>query len=123
RLPVREARLEPFEPVARQVVRNPGRGLPLRIERDQLARQLPRRLARPGLDQLPRLAAEARERGRAGVRADVARDLPDLLVRHVEAVVAAEGEEQVVAGDAGDRLRLEAEQLADAVVLVDDVVA
>ncbi len=41
----------------------------------------------------------------------------------VEAVVALEGEEEVVARDAGDRLRLEAEQLADAVILVDDVVA
>ena len=44
-------------------------------------------------------------------------------MRDVEPVVAAEGEEEVVARDAGDRLRLEAEQLADAVVLVDDVVA
>ena len=57
------------------------------------------------------------------VGADVARDLPDLLVRDVEAVVAPEGEEEVVARDARDGLRLEAEQLADAVVLVDDVVA
>src|SRR4029453_7421113 len=47
----------------------------------------------------------------------------DLLVRHVEPVVAAEGDEEVVARDAGDRSRLEAEQLADAVVLVDDIVA
>ena len=57
------------------------------------------------------------------VGADVARDLADLLVRDVDAVVAAEAEQQVVAGDAGDLLRLEAEQLGDAVVLVDDVVA
>src|SRR5262249_5396707 len=34
-----------------------------------------------------------------------------------------EREQQVVARDAGDGLRLEAEQLPDAVVLVDDVVA
>ncbi len=40
-----------------------------------------------------------------------------------DAVVAAEAEQQVVAGDAGDLLRLEAEQPRDAVVLVDDVVA
>ena len=44
-------------------------------------------------------------------------------MRDVEAVVAAEREQQVVARDAGDLLRLEAEQLADAVILVDDVVA
>ena len=44
-------------------------------------------------------------------------------MRDVEPVVAAEGEEEVVAGDAGDLLRLEPEELADAVVLVDDVVA
>ena len=44
-------------------------------------------------------------------------------MRDVEAVVAAEREEEVVARDARDRLRLEAEELADAVVLVDDVVA
>jgi hypothetical protein len=44
-------------------------------------------------------------------------------VRHVEPVVAAEGEAEVVARDARDLARLEAEQLADAVVLVNDVVA
>ena len=44
-------------------------------------------------------------------------------MRDVEPVVPPEGEEEVVAGDAGDLLRLEAEQLPDAVVLVDDVVA
>ena len=44
-------------------------------------------------------------------------------MRDVEAVVTPESKEQVVAGDTRDRLRLEAEQLADAVVLVDDVVA
>ena len=44
-------------------------------------------------------------------------------MRDVEPVVAAEAEEEVVARDLGDRLRLEAEQLADAVVLVDDEVA
>ena len=44
-------------------------------------------------------------------------------MRDVEPVVAAEAEEEVVARDARDLLRLEAEQLADAVVLVHDVVA
>ena len=44
-------------------------------------------------------------------------------MRDVEPVLAAEAEEEVVARDAGDLLRLEAEELADAVVLVDDEVA
>jgi hypothetical protein len=44
-------------------------------------------------------------------------------VRDVQAVVAAEAEEEVVARDPGDGLGLEAEQLADAVVFMDDVVA
>src|SRR5207245_2913376 len=98
------------------------RRLPLGVERDQLAGELARGLARAGLDQLPGLAAELGQRRRPGVGADVARDLADLLVRNVEPVVAAESDEEIVARDAGDRLRLEAEQLADAVVLVHDVV-
>jgi hypothetical protein len=57
------------------------------------------------------------------VGADIARDLGDLLVRDVEAVVALEGEEEVVARDAGDRLRLEPVELPDAVIFVHDVVA
>ena len=44
-------------------------------------------------------------------------------MRDVEAVLAPEGEEEVVARDPRDLLRLEAEQLPDAVVLVDDEVA
>ncbi len=43
-------------------------------------------------------------------------------MRHVQPVLSAEREQQIVARDPPDRLRLEAEQLADAVVLVDDVV-
>ena len=38
-------------------------------------------------------------------------------MRDVEAVLAAEGEEEVVAGDAGDVLRLEPEETPDAVIL------
>ena len=44
-------------------------------------------------------------------------------MRNVEAVFAAKRELEVVARDAGNLARLEAEQLADAVVLVDDVVS
>ena len=97
--------------------------LALRVEDEQLTRE--RLRARPGaiLDRLPRLPAELGERRRVAVGADVARDLGDLLVRDVQPVVALEGEEQVVPRDPGDRLRLEPQQLADAVILVDDVVA
>ena len=73
-------------------------------------------VARTGLEVVPRLAAELRKRWWARIGADVAGDLADLLVRDVQAILAAEGDEQVVAGDPGDLLRLEAEQLADAVV-------
>ena len=123
RLLVREARLELLQVLVLEVVGDARRLLPLGIEPDELAGELADALARPALEQLPRLAAELRERRRAAVRADVARDLPELLVRDVEPVVPAEGEQEVVARDAGDLLRLEAEQLPDAVVLVDDVVA
>ena len=44
-------------------------------------------------------------------------------MRDVQTVVASEAEEEVVAGDARDLLRLEPEQLADAVILVDDEIA
>src|SRR6185436_633737 len=112
-----------LEPLAVHVVGRSRRLLALRVERDQLGRELLDALAGASLEVLPRLAAELRQRGRAGVGADVLRDLPELLVRDVEAVLAAEGEEEVVARDARDLLRLEAEQLPDAVVLVDDEVA
>ena len=122
-LAVGELRLEPLEPVVAEVVRLAGRLLALRVEREQLAGELADGCARTILEVLPGLAAELRERRRRRVGADVARHLADLLVRDVQAVLAAEGEQQVVARDAGDRLRLEAEELPDAVVLVHDVVA
>ncbi len=123
RLGVREARLELLHEVVLDVVRVAGRPLTLRVEREELSGELPRAGAGARLDELPRLAAELRERGRSAVRAHVARHLADLLVRDVQPVVALEGEEEVVARDARHGLRLEAEELPDAVVLVDDVVA
>jgi hypothetical protein len=81
---------------------------------------------RPGagaaLDVVPRLAAELRQPRRVPVGSDISGHLPDLLVRDIEAVIALEAKEEVVARDAGDGLRLEAEELSDAVILVDDVV-
>jgi hypothetical protein len=46
-----------------------------------------------------------------------------LLVRDVQPVVALEREIEVVASDIGDLLGFEAQELADAVILVNDVVA
>ena len=97
--------------------------LALRVERQQLAGQLADGVAGTGLDQLPGAAAELREGGRPAVGADVPRHLAHLIVRDVQAVLPAERKQQVVASDPADRLRLEAEQLPDAVILVDDVVA
>src|SRR5262249_10086898 len=123
RLAVGELGLEPLEPFLLDVVRDPRPGLALRVQLQQLARHLPAGLAGARLPVVPRLAPELRERRRARIRADVARDLADLLVRHEHAVLAAEAEEQVVARHTGDFLRLEAEKLRDAMVLVHDVVA
>ena len=123
RLAVREARLELRQPLAREVVRHPYLGLPLRIELDQVAGEVADRLACARLERLPRLAAELRQRGSRGVGADVARDFAELLVGDVEPVLAAEREQEIVPRDAGHGVRLEPEQLADAMVLVHDVVA
>ena len=123
RLAVRELRLEPLQPLVLDAELHARGVLPLRVETEQVAGELADTLPRTRLDPVPGLAAELRERGRSRVGADVAGDLADLLVRDVEPVVAAKAEKEVVARDAGDGLRLEAEQVADAVVLVHDVVA
>ena len=122
-LAVRELRLEPLDPLVLDIERDTGLRLPLRVELQQLARELADVCARTCLQIVPRLAAELRQRRLARVGTDVPADLADLLVRHVHAVVAAVGEQEVVARDAGDFLRLEPEQLRKAMVLVHDVVA
>ena len=61
--------------------------------------------------------------GGAAVGADVARELGQLVVRDEEPVLALELQVDVVARDAADRLRVEAEEAADAVLDVHDVVA
>src|SRR5205823_258854 len=122
-LSVRELGLEPLEPFVLELVGDTGRLLAARVEREQLAGQLAQARAGAALQVLPGLAAELRQRRRARVGADVLRDLADLLVRDVEPVVSAETEEEVVARDLRDGLRLEAEQLPDSMVFVDDEVA
>ena len=61
--------------------------------------------------------------GAAAVGADVAADLGQLVVRHVQAVVAVELEVQVVADDPATSLVSKRTKRPDAVVLVHDVVA
>src|SRR6266576_657929 len=122
-LPVRELGLESLQPLVPQVEGLTLGLLAAGVERKQLACELPQAGAGAALQVLPGLAAKLGERGRARIRPDVPGYLADLLVRDVEAVLAPEGEQQVVAGDAGDLLRLEGLQAADTVILVDDVVA
>src|SRR5205085_5928867 len=112
-----------LQPLVAQVVCDAGLRLALGVEPDQLGSELVHRLAGARAEQLPRLAPELGKRRRRGIGADVAGNSAELLVRNVETVVAAEREQQVVARDAGNLLRLEAEELPDAVILVHDVVA
>ncbi len=100
-----------------------GHGLPGGVQGEQLAGHLGHRLAGPRLDGLPGGAAQAVERRRGAARADVARDLADLVVGHEQLVFLLEAQEEVVAGDAGHRARLDAREQGDAVVFVHDVVA
>ena len=122
-LRVRERGLEPRHPALVAEVRLAGVRLALRVQGEQLARELVHGDARTRLERLPGLAAELGERGRARVGTDVARDLAELVVRHEQLVLAAELQLDVVAGDAGDGLDVEAQELPDAVVLVHDVIA
>ena len=98
----------------------PGAAAALGVEVDQLAGERLRGAAGTELHLLPLLAAELRQRRVAGVGAHVARDLVQLVARHEHAVAVLELELEVVAGDPADRLGLEAHELRDAVVLVDD---
>ena len=62
---VGEARLELLQVLVLEVVRDPRRLLSLGVEAERLAGELADALPRPALEQLPRLAAELRERRRA----------------------------------------------------------
>ena len=123
RLAVREAGLEVAQLLGELRERVAAAALALGVEVEQLAGQLLRGAAGARLDLVPARAAELGERRRAAVGAQVAADLRQLVDRHEDLVVALELEVQVVAGDAGDGLGVEAREARDAVVLVDDVVA
>ncbi len=79
-LAVRERGLEPFDPLLLDVVGDPGPRLALGVQLQQLTGHLAEVLARAGLEVVPGLAAELRERRRMRVGPDVAGDLADLLV-------------------------------------------
>ncbi len=120
---VRELGLELLDQLA--VRREPvtTTGAPLGVEVDQLARHLVRGLARAGLDRLPALAAELRQRRMPRSAGHVAGDLGQLVDGDEDLVVAVVLELEVVARDAADGLGVEAVEARDPVVLVDHVVA
>ena len=123
RLPVREGALEHQLPLAvgRKLVTPASAAL--RVEVQQLSRQLAGGAAGAGLHSLPARRPQRRQLWRLAPGADVAGDLRELVGGREDAIRAAVGKLQVVAGDAGDRLRLEARETGDPVVLVDHVVA
>src|SRR6185436_18702782 len=117
RLAPREAALELDLPgaVLRELV--PGPPAPLGVEVEQLAGELLGGAPGARLQRLPRLAAELAQRRVAGAGADVAADLRELVDGQEDAVGARVLEVEVVAGDAGDGLGVEAGEARDAVVL------
>ena len=123
RLLVREGALEVDLPVG--VLRKPvpGATAALGVQVDQLAGERLRRPPGAQLHLLPLLAAELRERRVRRVGSDVAADLVELVARHEDPVAAAVLELQVVPRDPADRLRLEAREAGDPVVLVHHGVA
>ena len=118
-----EAGLQPGHHLVVAGERRPGDALPACVQREQLAGQLADGGADAGAQRLPRLAAQPGQAGSAAPRADVAADLAELLVWDVEAVVAAELQVQVVADHPAHLTGVEADEAADPVVVVDDVVA
>ena len=103
------------------------RGLPGGVELDQLGRDLAHRLAGPALALAPVGAAEPVEAGL--LAADVAGHLVERVggdvepVRRSAALAGAVLEDEVLADRAGDLALLHLDEPADAVLLVDDVVA
>ena len=101
----------------------PRARLALGVEVEQLAGELARGAARARLDRVPALRPERRELRRIAAGADVAADLRQLVRGREDLVLAPVLELEVVAGDPGDRLGLEAGEARDPVIGVDDVVA
>ena len=91
------------------------------VEHDELLRDLPYRRLDPRAGALPIGAAHARQRGR--ITTGVVTDHVDLVGRHVELVVTAVGQQQVVALHTSDRPRDHAFVLRDAMRRVHHIVA
>ena len=123
RLGERERVLEVSLPVGVGRIRVALAPLALRVQVEQLACELLSRPPRTRLDRVPARAAELRQRRVRAAGADVAADLRELVDGDEHAVRARVLEVQVVPRDAGDRLRVEAREPRQPVVLVDDDVA
>ena len=122
-LRVGEGALEALEPALLVGIGLACARLAHRVEAQQLAGELVHRGAGARSQRVPGLAPELGEGGRAPVGADVARQLGQLVVRNEEAVLALELQVDVVPRDPADRLRVESEEAADAVLDVHDVIA
>ncbi len=122
-LGVGELRLELDQPVAVGRVGVAAAALALGVQVQQLAGHLLGGAAGARLERVPARAAELGQRRVVAAGADVARDLRQLVGGDEDAVLAGVLEQQVVAGDAGHRARVEPGEAGDAVVLVDDDVA
>ena len=103
------------------------RGHPRRVELDQLGRDLLDVLARPALGLLPVAAAHAVERRLLAT--DVAGHLVELVGRHEQPVTGLPAlggcvlEDEVLAGGTADRALHHLDELAHAVLFMDDEVA
>ena len=97
--------------------------LALRVQVQELSRQLLRGAPGTRLDRVPARAAELRERRVSAARADVAADLRELIDRHEHAVRARVLEVQIVARDSRNGLRIEPGEARDPMILVHDDVA
>ena len=115
-LAVGERALELQLPLAVGLERVSLARLALGVEVQELAGEVAGRAARARLDRVPALRSEGRELRGVAARADVAGDLRELVGGREDLVLAAVLELEVVAGDPGDRLGLEAGEPGDAVV-------
>ena len=100
-----------------------GAGLPLRVESQELLGHVAHGLLDAGLGLLPGPAAEPIHRRPRPLRARVLLDAVEALDRDLELVARLVAEHHELARGAADLQRLEAEEAADAVLLVDDEVA
>ena len=100
-----------------------GAGLPLGVEAQELLGHVAHGLLDAGLRLLPGPAAEPVDRRARALRARVLLDAVEALDRDLELVARLVAEDHELARGAADLERLEAEEAADAVLLVDDEVA